>query len=877
MKHIVILFKKPLFCALFFLVAMFFIHPSDAKAQTTHAHSSSRQWKGIDINTVTSTHQKIYLYNVGTGRFAIDGGNWGMEARLFYEDFGRQMEIYIGNEQGVNGIRIKPGITENDPTKTQLICNIPGITKGSNWGDASAYSLTTIMDGYTKYGKWNFQRIPSEDSNSEYHTYYMWQQHSSANSSKYQNVAIGDIKFYLGAAYGEWCSDGRTTYNDGSTNDKGCGYYVHIDDDRSCWTTAGNANNNETEPWGNQTMVEVNGDQVPIDELYQWRIISEDEFRQVLDEEVVGLNPSVSSLVPDRDFTRNSDDFFNVWTVTPTNSTTPAAGEGRLGNTWGEFSKGKFQPKTNNTIYKYFAEAWDTPVKLKKTNNTIKEAKFGFMSFEGLGSVSVRFQVPRPGWYQVEGVGISFSNDPTHKAYMFAKADWVTVTPELRAAPNNSYLGYGQIELTNELTYANNDPYSAIKAKYPDVSFPTNGLKKDQNFNIAVGKVLTFHSEDYRRRFWIYIDPSQYNANDNNKYLTIGFQKDYALKSGKETKDGVDYYYDKDWICVDDIKVSYMGLAPAFFYENEESLDYLIYDANKIDERPSAVPDGMYSGALSLMRTLQKNKWNSFSFPIPLTGEQIRLAFGEDAKLAKIYGIGTLSKNSNVIDFVTVELKPTDPLTPVVEPGKFYLLKPTADPISGEDPFGRVTKYYQMGRNYFAVDPNQVPSGYSHTIIDTSNPYASQGTIRSYNDENDGSAYVSYVKTPGFATFSVSGGIYNGSTAPSGSYTPKGGYAVSNGNIVCVNKDTRIKGFRGWITTTNPIKRTQDGTAKIAVNGVVDGSDSSTDIDLQSVLPVTLPDNTSVYDLSGRKVGTLGKALPKGLYIVNGKKFLVSK
>jgi hypothetical protein len=31
----------------------------------------------------------------------------------------------------------------------------------------------------------------------------------------------------------------------------------------------------------------------------------------------------------------------------------------------------------------------------------------------------------------------------------------------------------------------------------------------------------------------------------------------------------------------------------------------------------------------------------------------------------------------------------------------------------------------------------------------------------------------------------------------------------------------------------------------------------------------------SVYDISGRKVGTLGDQLKKGLYIVKGKKYLV--
>jgi hypothetical protein len=36
-----------------------------------------------------------------------------------------------------------------------------------------------------------------------------------------------------------------------------------------------------------------------------------------------------------------------------------------------------------------------------------------------------------------------------------------------------------------------------------------------------------------------------------------------------------------------------------------------------------------------------------------------------------------------------------------------------------------------------------------------------------------------------------------------------------------------------------------------------------------------LSSDESVYDLYGRKVGTLGDTLPKGIYIVKGKKYMV--
>ena len=877
-----------------------------AQNSSSHAHATSMKWKGIDVLDVLAHPENypgvegdgipVYLYNVGTGKFAIDGGDFGMEARLFFEDFGRQMKLRIMD--GV--LKIDPIITEAGGTtedKYLFTLNIPGITKGNGWSDAFQYNFTNIMDGYYYWGKWNFQRIPSEDANSEFHTFYMYQQHNEdyGNSKAYtkikaprtyQGVNVKNIIFRFGAAYGEWCSDGTTTYGDGSLNKKGCGYYVNVDDDRSCWTTAGNSNNSEQSPWGNETMVEVNGDQVSIDELYQWRIISEEEFVTVLNHEVIGINPSVSSLVPDRDFTRNSNDFFTCWHINSYNSMVPEEGEGRYGYTWGEREKGEQQLKYND-------EAWDSPVDLKKVFNTIKNAKFGFMSFEGVGDVSVSFEIPQPGWYQVEAYAIHFSNDPTHKAYMYGKTNWVTVTPELMEAANNSQLGYGLVELTRE------SDISAVKAKYPDYFSgitDANLNKSTQATNNAIGKILTFDGSDYCQKCWIYVSPTEFNASPENKQFTIGFIKDQATKTFGKTYDGINYYYDEDWICVDDIRMSYMGMAPAFFYEEEESLDYLVFDANYINERPSAQPDGMYSGALNLERKMKKNEWNSFAFPIPLTGEQVRLAFGEDCELLKMDQI----LNNEVgdpywINFTTVDLKQevTDPnnVPKVIEPGYFYLIKPTVDPVSGEDPYGRVTEFYQLGRNFFAVDPNKVPQDYAHTIIDTDHPYFSRA-ISSPDNTNDGISFVSYVRTPG--GYDANGskifpidtdGIYCGTVIDSDEYlyVPKGGYALTTKNnkqvFIEVNKDTPLKGFRAWLTLSKSLFTHDDHSHSTEIKVSVNGMDDNTNVTaIERIFnpQTTIADGTDVYDLSGRKVGTIGTTtLPSGIYIVAGKKVFV--
>lgn len=827
--------------------------------QTTHAHSKSRLWKGFDVLSLlenpdsyfTSNGKRVYLYNVGTGRFMIEGGDWGMEGRLFYEDFGRQMVL-------TSTAKLKSEITENTDENLQvLVCNVPGVTKGNSWADYTAYAFTTVMDGAIANGTWNFERVEGETGDT--YTYYMYTQPKGKDNKNTK-------KFYLGAAYGEWDPNNEI----GEGNKKGCGYYVHIDDDRSCWTTAGQEEaNDETHPKVNLTKKEVNGDMVTIQELYQWRLISEDEFLSILNEEVVGINPSISSLVPDRDFTRNSDDFFGTWDTDYVNSTEFDGTNGRYGYTWGQYEY------DNNQQGKYFDEVWDAPVMLKKVFGTIKEAKYGYMSFEGAGAAYVHFNIPLVGWYQIEANTVFFGPSG-HEAYLYVLADGASQNEALGNNAIGARHGYQQIAIRRM------DSPNDLKTVYDDLDFPTKDpYKRTEAYNLAVGKALTLHGKDFKEKIWVYVDPAYWN--NGYKGLTIGVFKETTTKTTdkKWKKNGVSYYYDTEWVCIDDIKVSYMGLAPAFFYEGEESLDYLVYDENKIDERPGAAPDFAYSGSVSLGRSLKKNQWNTFSTPIPLTGEQVRLAFGEDAKVLKLNSIGGLSHNSCVIDFVTVGLKPEDPLDEVMVPGELYLLKPTIDPVNGEDPKGVPMTYYQLGRNFFSVNPEGKPEGYQHYWLDTTKPYA-HADVQSWNGsdvvtngDNDGVAYVSYVQTPGYASFSVTSGIYNGVVAPIGSYAPKGSYAMSNNKMYELNKDTRIKGFRGWITLAHSIFEKTQTPAAISIDGIIEGDVVPTDISSESIVPVSPSAINNVYDLSGRKLNMSVEDLPKGLYIIGGKKMLV--
>ena len=818
MKHFRIL--------LFLIAALFgqdYAFAQEGQTEETHAHSESMKWKGIDVYTVighseygtaedndfATKAKTIFLYNVGTGRFIIEGGNWGMEGRLFHEDFGRP--LYLTSDG-----YIRSGITEKSTKKYLFGCNVPKVFHTQqNWNNWNQYSFTVMMDAdKSKREKgWQFERVPGETGDT--YTYYMYEEKSNK-------------KYFLGAAYGECHASAW----------KGDGQLVFMDDDRAAWTTY--------DPRGEDEEYEVDGDMITLDELYQWRVVSKDDFIEALYNDEVGLNPSISIFVPDRDFTRNAENFDTNWVME--NKEGVDYTDRRYGYTYGVY---KDKATYNNGNY-YDNEKWNKPVRLKNVfDGTLaygwENAKNGFLSFEGVGRTYTSFEVPKAGWYQVQCYGF-VQSDEGHDAYLFAKVEG------------------GSEEKNNLVT----------------VSAGTYGPKNDKEKCLAVGNILRKPAtkEAFKNTVWICVTEDEFEGGQE-PLMKVGVGKDEATKSDPVTNSNKTYYYDTDWVCIDDIRVTYLGTSPAFFYEEEESLDYLIPDPNNTKQYETSSPSnfgasaGQYGGAVCIERSMKTNQWNSFSFPMPLTGEQMRYAFGEDAQLAKIHSIGKMSNNPCVIDFKTVSLRTTEP---VVEPGNFYLLKPSQEPTAGVDPQGRNTTFYELGRFFFSVNENE-PDTYTHKRLSLDTLMTEKQAIESLEDKHNGFAGVNYVQTPNYAGFRVSNGIYTGSEA-NGIYAPKGSYVVSTNpetnksTIVHLNKDTRLKGFRGWINLDNAI----DSQSKDFTMEIFGMFDEEPDHGGTTSVPRILlfSSDETVYDLYGRKVGKLGDTLPKGIYVVKGKKYMVN-
>lgn len=865
-------------CIRILIVLMAVIFGQGIMFAQTHADATSQKWKGIDVSTVVGNTEGKYpddntlasgypflLYNVGTGRFIMQGGDFAMEGRLFFSDFGRTMYLYS------NG-RINAAITESTNDKKNSFCARPPEPFGKDWSDNNynTINLTTLMDGPINQANysmnWTFERV-EDPSNTETYTYYMYQIYTKPNP---------DRNYYLGAAWGE-CHN--------TSVGKGDGKFVYYDDDRSCWTTVDVRDENAIKAvptWSTtiendiylkqengKAMLE-NGDLVDIQKLYQWRLISLDEFIEVLNTDGIGLNPSISSLIKDRDFTRNANDFFGDydWTVSTLTDHTYGPTK-RYPYTWGDYRKGQSNLKNNNQQSRGFInEPWETPVRLKevfdKTTSTNsgdqaagkKNAKYGFMIFEGVGTVTTNFEAPKPGWYEIECAGFSMS-EADHDAYLFAR-----VIPDAQVnEPERSFT----IPTEDEPTYG-----VVTLGKLPYGTY----TKESYESCLEAGKELLRNRDDHRQKVWVLVSEEDF---ETKKTIRLGFRKDAATQSALVTKGNNKGYYDTDWVCVDDIRASYMGIGPVFFYEDEEDLGYLNDEDEERftpNEYAPAVKSRRFGGSANLLRKFTKGEWNTFSFPLPLTGEQVRNAFGDNCELLLLNSIGNLSSNDCIIDFQTVNLVTLDN---VVTAGNLYMLKPTKEPIYGETPRGNMAYYYDLGRMFFSTKGENEDPDYIYPVMNL-NTWNGEQSVGSFNGTNDGTGYVTYTQTPGFESFRVNKtGIYKGTEAPENSYAPKGSYAMSKGKMYELSRDTPIKGFRGWIKLTHSIFENAESSAagaKIAINGVIDG-DVPTAIDRDAVVPVNPKSINAVYDLSGRKVGTSVEGLPKGLYIVGGKKLLI--
>ena len=315
----------------------------------------------------------------------------------------------------------------------------------------------------------------------------------------------------------------------------------------------------------------------------------------------------------------------------------------------------------------------------------------------------------------------------------------------------------------------------------------------------------------------------------------VGGDRTLRLGVGKNAEGGRVY--------MDNMTLTYMG--------NPQTEQYGFgVDAygNQGDVDPYKYKKDGYMFYLSrkFVKSTEGHGWNALTLPVNLSASQLREAFGNDMELVKLKGLNP--QNTQQILFEPVNLNGSDRL----EAGQCYLVKVTKEPIAeantsyqfkrideskGDAAYANVeTVTYQYGSIYqfLGVD---CPEGISRDAVTGT---TEKGELR----------WTSYYYHP--------------------EYAPEGSYVMSGGDMYHLtgNWDNLI-GTAWYITETNPTQGTK--------TFVIDNGNGTTDIN--GIVTETPAEKAAegVYTINGQKIASDKSLndLPKGIYIVNGKKYIV--
>jgi hypothetical protein len=275
----------------------------------------------------------------------------------------------------------------------------------------------------------------------------------------------------------------------------------------------------------------------------------------------------------------------------------------------------------------------------------------------------------------------------------------------------------------------------------------------------------------------------------------------------------------------DNFKLYYCGTQEMYLSANNT-------DATNIDQATY-----QYPVRLSLRRAFTKDAWNAIVLPMNLSGDQVKAAFSTkgDAKLSKLVGINP--KKTSQILFEKVDLD-KEGLTA----GTCYVVYVTKDPDVKK---GETYTYKYNNVTTTKDGPLYQIEGVTQT--------AYTNTKASYTTEDGKINFVGYY-------YKLKDGAATGS------------YIMGDGKMYWLDQASTIYGTT-WVLTDNGTGAKQ---LSISINGVEE--DVATGIAGLTIDNGAQTATQKVFNLNGQMVksnSTSLENLPKGIYIVNGKKYVV--
>lgn len=404
----------------------------------------------------------------------------------------------------------------------------------------------------------------------------------------------------------------------------------------------------------------------------------------------------------------------------------------------------------------------------------------------------------------------------------------------------------------------------------------------------------------------------------NGKYenqVQVCLDEKYLKDMGGSVTLRIGYYVDNDCelkdddvTCVDNFKLLYAGPRrnPELILDEDQTS--LVYLSNAKDVYKNSV--------LHLKRTFTEGQWNSLILPVDLKFGQMKRTFGDDVKVARL-----TSLKDNVVIFRTVEPEQdSDVMVKAFEP---YIIKPTSLTedmglaYTAEKFYTRLmdgstsetSNAYWLGKDgksESTKDDNRfeltIPAGHyditmvslnrnelikhlnfseadqtyynegKYDLIDWDNnvSWISQTSFSTGAKEGDLTCYGTLTKT--YKDDNGKGVILPGRDDLSGDYVMRGGQIVQ----VPQKQQYGLKGFRCWfeVKGSHPIA----AAPRLEIDGIIDDATSIDDLNSQpSQFTSRHKGISGVFNLDGQKVrdGESTQDLPKGIYIVNGRKVVV--
>ena len=397
------------------------------------------------------------------------------------------------------------------------------------------------------------------------------------------------------------------------------------------------------------------------------------------------------------------------------------------------------------------------------------------------------------------------------------------------------------------------------------------------NKDEGAGIGRAFFEGEYENQVQICLDKAldgKEISNDNPVTLRIGFYIDSTDKSEADAN---------ELTAVDNFKLLYAGPRRSTeLILDEESTD-LRYLTLATDEYKNTV--------LHLNRKLNANMWNSLILPVDLTWGQMKRTFGDAVKVAKL---AALTENS--VQFVTVEPKNDDDvMVTAFEP---YIVFPPYTQVKSA-PYTVEHFYTSKGEdNSEWLDKDYKPSKDENNRL-TKTLKADHYDITMVSlDREKLKNYVNTTNWESTTTFSANGGghgtmvckgtmakTYENGKILSNRDDLNGDYFMYKGKLIQVPHGEKnngekysygLKAFRCWFELTDKTSG-KPSLVSLLIDGVEDSTTGIADIHCSTDRTSYKRGIDGVFNINGQMVrrSCSLEGLPKGMYVVDGKKIII--